>query len=95
MEKGNRVGFCFLIEYVSRVTHVSTSLSVGPTPFLLRANNFDAGKLILFMWSYRSLETVYTSHIAEMFSLYGGDYYYHDEGYDDDSVSGLKDLWPV
>jgi hypothetical protein len=29
-----------------------------------------------------------------MFSLEGGDYYYHDDGYDD-SVSGLKDLWPV
>jgi hypothetical protein len=35
--------------------------------------------------------TVYASHIAEMFSLEGGDYYYHDDGYDD-SVSGLKDL---
>jgi hypothetical protein len=97
LEKGDRVGYCFLIEYVSGITHVSISLSVGRTPFLLRANNFDAGTLILFMWSYRSLATVYASNTAEMFSLDGGDdYYYYDDDDDDDDdddrFCGLKDL---
>jgi hypothetical protein len=93
VEKDDRVGFCFLIDYVSGITHVPTSLSVGPTPFLLRANNFDAYTLILLMWSYRFLATVYASRTTEMFSLVGGDDYYCDDGNGDDSVSGLKAFW--
>jgi len=93
VEKDDRVGFCFLIDYVSGITHVPTSLSVGPTPFLLRANNFDARTLILLMWSYRFLATVYASHTTEMFSLDGGNDYYYDDGDSDDSFYGLKTLW--
>jgi hypothetical protein len=33
VEKDGWVGFCFLIGYVNGITHVPTSLSVGPTPF--------------------------------------------------------------
>ena len=94
VEKDDRVGFCFLIDYVSGITHVPTSLNVSPTPFLLRANNFDARTLILLMWSYRFLATVYASHTTEMFSLDGANgYYYYYYGEIDDSFSGLKTLW--
>jgi len=93
VEKDDRVGFCFLIDYVSGITHVPTSLNVGQTPFLLRANNFDARTLILLMWSYRFLATVYASHTTEMFSLDGGNDYYYDDGDSVDSFSGLKTLW--
>lgn len=93
VEKDDRVGFCFLIDYVNGITHVPSSLSVGPTPFLLPANNFDACTLILLMWSYRFLATVYASHTTEMFSLDGGDDYYYGDGDGDDSFSGLQALW--
>jgi len=33
VEKDDRAGFCFLIGYVSGITHVPTSLKVCPTPF--------------------------------------------------------------
>lgn len=93
VEKDDRAGFCFLIDYVSGITHVPTSLSVGPIPFLLRANNFDAHTLILLMWSHRFLATVYASHTTEMFSLDGVNDYYYDDGDGDYSFSGLKALW--
>ena len=94
VEKSDRVGFCFLIDYSTGITHVPTSLSVDPTLFLVRANNFDAGTLNPLMWSCRSLATVYASHAADMFSLDSVDYYYYyDDGDGDDSFSGLKALW--
>ena len=96
VEKDDRGGFYFLIDYVSGITHVPTSLSVSRSPFLLCANNFDACTLILLIWSYRFLATVDASHTTEMFSLDGGDYYYYyyyDDGDGDDSFSGLKALW--
>ena len=93
VEKDDRVGFCFLIDYVSGITHVLTSLNVGPTPLLLRANIFDACTLILLMWSYRFLATVYASHATEMFSLVSDDDYYYDDGNGHDNVSGLKAFW--
>jgi hypothetical protein len=93
VEKDDRVGFCFIIDYVSGITHIPTSLNVGPTPCLIHANNFDACTLILLMWSYRFLATVYASHTTEMFSLVGGDDYYCDNGNGDNSVSSLKAFW--
>jgi hypothetical protein len=70
---GSTVGSCFLIDYIREIAPLPTSLSVGATPFLPRANDFEAGALIPLMWSYCFLGTVYSSPSLETSSLQYGD----------------------